>query len=103
MTKWIAFDDASVSALSRRTGAQTELGVGDALAVALSAEAPALVMLPGVEGGVMVITVAAGEKQPARESPRYVASGFLGLTDELATEEQPQEERPSWWRRWFRR
>ncbi len=99
MAKWIAFDDETVSVLSRQTGEEAELGVGDPLAVALASQTPTLVMLPGANGQVTVLTIAATSAKSEQTSQRYIATGFLGLSDAVATDEDFQEEERPWWRR----
>ncbi len=98
MAQWIAFDESSVAALARQGHKQVQLGVGDAVDVALQAGAPAMALLPA-GGRVTVITV-----QPAaaaHSQQKYVATGFLGLIDAPADEDDnppPQH----WWQRLWR-
>jgi hypothetical protein len=83
MPEWIGFDDATVSALTRNTGTQAKLGVGDALAVALAAEGPVLAVLAPENGKVQVITVRR-PRPPLPPRPSGRATGFLGLIDDSA-------------------
>jgi hypothetical protein len=101
MAKWIVFDDDSVLTLSRQGNSDVEVGVGDPISVALATEAPALVMLPGSHEQVTVVTLYPGGT-PRPRPHHYVAAGFLGLTDEIAAEDDIEEdEKRPWWRRIF--
>ncbi len=99
MAQWIAFDDASVLQLVRRTGNQAELGVGDPLQSALQSDGATLAILPAPGGNVLVLKIR-GANHQLTKAPRYVATGFLGLVDEPADEEQSPVNRTWWQRLW---
>ncbi len=97
MTQWIAFDQNSVDALTQSGRTDVQLGVGDALSVALETGAPAVALLPAGDK-VSVITVHRSSA-PASGPQKYVATGFLGLSDAPATEEDDHAPHP-WWHFW---
>jgi hypothetical protein len=96
---WIVFDKETRSAI----GTPAKLAGGDPLAYALAQERSSVVVMPAAAADqVLLLTVkrAPKRKKPAEPNIRYVSSGFLGLTDEAAGEEAP-EEKKSWWKKLF--
>jgi hypothetical protein len=89
MAQWIAFDEADVRALADRTGAEVELGVGDALTVALDGAAASMVLLPDESGRATVLTIRGPSVEQAQHTHPAVATGFLGLVDTFELEESP--------------
>jgi hypothetical protein len=101
MAQWIAFDEADIVALSGRTGAAVELGVGDAFAVALDGPATSMVLLPDGAGRVTVLRLRVAGMEQAQHTNPAIATGFLGLADTSELEEPPAPKR-SWLKRLFR-
>jgi hypothetical protein len=98
MAEWIAFDDATVSALSARTLATVKLGTGNALEAALATDVPCMLLLPNQAGQAQVLTLRRFQTAPRESAPAYVATGFLGLLDEeVASEEETPPK--SWWQK----
>ncbi len=98
MARWIAFDEASLLALAARTHADVGLGIGDPLEVALAANGAAMLMLPAETGKVTLLTLRPVRAVESPAVPRYVAGGFLGLIDQLETDDETPPKK-SWWRR----
>ncbi len=117
MAQWIAYDEITAAELNARTKAGVETRSGDPLDTLLSANREGLAILPDREGMATVISVRRPQPQPAplpqalpvpqpvlRPEPEQrrvttVATGFLGLTDEVVEEEEAQPQ--SWWRRFW--
>ncbi len=97
MTQWIAFDQNSVDALTQSGRTEVQLGVGDALSVALETGAPAVALLPAGDK-VSVITVHRSSASPTAPE-KYIATGFLGLSDAPAGEDDERPAHP-WWHFW---
>jgi hypothetical protein len=100
MAQWIAFDEADVVALAGRTRAEVELGVGDALSVALDGTATSIVLLPDDAERVTVLTIRVPRVEQAQHTNPAIATGFLGLVDTSELEEPPAPKR-SWLRKLF--
>lgn len=94
MADWIAFDEATAARLSSRTAAPVKLAAGDALETALASDGPCLLLAPGPDGRVEVLTIRRPASAPKRT---LIATGFLGLQD--AEEEEEQTPPSSWWQR----
>ena len=98
MARWIAFDSATADVLKQRqeTFSSLEVRTGDALDAALTSDAPCVVVMPALDGNLLVITRRPATQQVDR-APQFVATGFLGLEDAPAEDEPPAPRK--WWRR----
>jgi hypothetical protein len=97
-TQWIAFDHNTARVLATRSESReaTVLRSGQALDSALELDA-SVALLPAKDGAVFLLAIA----KPSAHSPRppeRVATGFLGLLDELVYEEPPEPPR-KWWQK----
>ena len=115
---WIAFDEVTHDALNRlrQSGDQVTFSSGDPLDYALRNEKSSIVLLPSGDEVVLLtikhnlinnqITAEEISSQPEPFEPKveagihYVGGGFLGLSDEVALDEEP-EQRKSWWKKLF--
>lgn len=100
MARWIAFDEESTATVAAQTQAAVSFQRGDALDAALTAEKPAVVLLPGDSSNVLLLQVRRNPSAlPAGDEPvAFEATGFLGLHDEPVFEEEPQQKK-KWWQR----
>jgi hypothetical protein len=119
---WITFDEKTRSALSELSDTPVRLADDsiDPLDYALASERSSVVLAPfGSSQHVVLLTVKKNVREepvtppvdaakheattPKREATRtshYVSSGFLGLSDEVEVEDEPEQSR-SWWKRLF--
>ena len=103
MTRWIASDESTASALRAREVA-ADVGSRDAIGDAIAAGST-IVVLPA-PSGVLVARIRPTTQPAAFEVHRwtdedavgYTAGGMLGLRDEPVYDEQPQPSK-KWWRR----
>ena len=120
---WIAFDEVTHDALNRlrESGDQVAFSSDDPLDYALRNEKSSIVLLPSCDE-VVLLTIKHNiikhniikhnvrpeeiPSQPERSEPKveagihYVGGGFLGLSDEVALDEEPQP-RKGWWKKLF--
>lgn len=112
---WIAFDDQTHNALSTicKSPVKLEMRKGGPLEYALHTSGNSLMLFPGATAKeVLLLTIrkkidtetatepAPPPKQTKTPRVHYVSGGFLGLSDEVALEDAP-EERQSWWKKLF--
>src|SRR5512135_2844774 len=103
MTRWIASDESTATALGGRQIA-ADAGSPDSIGEAIAAGS-AVVVLP-TDSGVLVARVRRAAQPAAFEVHRwadkdavgYTAGGMLGLLDEPVYEEEPQPKK-KWWQR----
>lgn len=101
MTRWIAFDQQTATALATALpGAELASGAGDELDAALDAAAadvPVAVVTPAAAAGgeAVLITIRARRSGQAEaealEPVGYQAGGFLGLSDEPVFEDEEKQ------------
>jgi len=115
---WIAFDEVTHDALNRLREADDQVGFSadDPLDYALRSEKSSVVLLPSGDE-VVLLTIKHNvinnniwpEEIPSQPEPsepkveagiHYVGGGFLGLSDEVALDEEPEQHK-SWWKRLF--
>ena len=127
---WIAFDEATHDALNRLREADDQVAFSsdDPLDYALRSQKSSVVLLPSGDE-VVLLTIKhnvvqpnaqpqeiSSQPEPSKAEPsqsepessrseadtgiHYVGGGFLGLNDEVALDEEP-EQRKSWWKRLF--
>jgi len=118
LMSWIAFDEVTHDALNRLREADDQVGFSadDPLDYALRTEKSSVVLLPSGDE-VVLLTIKHNvinnniwpEEIPSQPEPsepkveagiHYVGGGFLGLSDEVALDEEPEEHK-SWWKRLF--
>lgn len=105
MPRWIAVDNEISSALRSRLPEQTiiQLSESSALEHALRRNETTVAVLPCRGLGQAALAVFRWNRIPANpispSAPHTRAGGFLGLTDEVFEEED--QEKKSWWKRWW--
>ena len=116
MTRWIAFDQATVTKLRSQLPQDSvfEAPGRSALEYALNATRPVVVLLEqggGEETTIAVFRATRGEEavhsyveeqaSAVHEEKPVRASGFLGLSDDfIGAEEEENEEKTRWWQFW---
>ena len=124
---WIAFDEVTHDALNRLREADDQVGFSsdDPLDYALRIERSSVVLLPSGDE-VVLLTIKhnivnndnspeeipsrpeseseSSQPEPGEAKPEsgihYIGGGFLGLSDEVALDEEP-EQRKRWWKKLF--
>ena len=108
MTRWIVFDHPTADTVQASTGIRPEVRGGDGAAcdrvveLALNSRA-ALAVVPGEQPGNAVL-MRVTRPQPGRRSspPRTTSNlapaGFLGLSDGIDMESEPEQPK-KWWQR----
>jgi hypothetical protein len=113
MTRWIAFDQQTSSLLRTHLaqGTTIETFASGAVAYALAKPGAVVTLLPamGSSGvGIAVFRPPVTRRKPNQSAPLPVnaffstrAGGFLGLRDEVVLEDEPEQEKKGWWRRFW--
>ena len=108
MAEWIAFDEPGATALGALTGTEATVASGDPMALALTAGVPSMLVLPASTRTVRVLAIRPGvqtatQSRQSRPKEYVVATGFLGLSDEIVDDEpgpsRKSSSRNSWWRK----
>lgn len=125
MADWIALDDTTKQALRDALGPNGSVSSrsGSAVKAAVASGNDCAVLLPGgSDGTAQLITIqprpqltvdiplhtapAASQSAPGNGKPReskqgYEATGFLGLSDEVVFDDEPEPvvEKKSWWKK----
>lgn len=99
MARWIAFDEESTAAAALRTKAAVTFQPGDALRSALSNGQHGIVIMPTDEAGQLtLLRLRPNVPMPAEVPAAREPTGFLGLSDRLIVEQEPEPSR-KWWQR----
>ncbi len=113
MSRWTVFDDATAAAAKER-GAEARLrpadSVAEAVAEAFRGQRPTIAVFPGDRSGQAVVLRIERPTRSATANPQaaerkgdpkvsYAATGFLGLTDEIVTEESEPPAPKKWWQK----
>lgn len=124
---WIAFDEVTHDALNRlrEAGEEVAFSSDDPLDYALRSEKSSVVLLPSGDE-VVLLTIKhnivnndnspeeipsrpeseseSSQPEPGEAKPEsgihYIGGGFLGLSDEVALDEEPEQPK-SWWKKLF--
>jgi hypothetical protein len=99
MTRWIAFDEESTAGAADHTKAAVVFQQGDALRSALANGRDGIVILPTDQSDRLTLLILRRNVPTlAGEPVVYETAGFLGLTDRITLERQPQPSK-KWWQR----
>jgi hypothetical protein len=101
VARWITFDSLSAEQLMEYQPQETvTVLAGSALQMAIDDPSDSVVVMPGLHAGTALV-VRVDRRRP-KESMHSVASGFLGLSDEVEFEDEPPAEgKKNWWKRVF--
>src|SRR5437868_7257861 len=101
MARIYTFDNPTATRMAREhLDHEVVLAEGDAVATALANERDGVVLLPAAKKDrALVVEIrrpaasnaAMSPSIPAQDQTNYQASGFLGLSDELVLDDQPQK------------
>ena len=101
MGHWVVFDHESLDVVVGAGAETAELRGGrDALGGALAGRSGGVVLLPSPGSGQVIVACirrARAATVPPR-TPVYEATGFLGLSDEAVSEDNPAPPK-KWWRK----
>ncbi len=104
MSRWFVFDQATKNEVRSRLGVDPEMGndprhATNVLTMAISSQ-PAVAVVPAAQGKVLVMRTRPAESpQPKTEtSSRLAPAGFLGLTDTIDMETEPEQPK-KWWQK----
>lgn len=102
MSRWIVFDERTAEAVESQSGIRPEIRDRSGTILAMAIASPAAVaVLPAAEPG-HVLLMRVNRPQPAavpvKAASNMVAAGFLGLSDSIDMDSEP--ERPKgWWQK----
>ncbi len=100
MTRWIAFDGQSATALAAAQISPELHDSGDALGVALSSPTSSLVLMPAsTPGHALVLQIRHVPLPKSEPEVQYEATGFLGLTDAPIYEDDQPASPKKWWQK----
>ena len=107
MSRWIVFDQATANTVQSRCGIRPEVQVderGEILQMALKSRAAVAVGPASQPGKVLLIRISRQERSqtsPTSKSASNLApAGFLGLTDSIDMDTEPEPERlKKWWQK----
>lgn len=97
MAHWIAYDEPTAASLKARTHNTVETVAGDPIDALLGSTTDAMALLPHGDG--LTTTVTVRRRKPSVGQRRVIATGFLGLSDEIEEEEEAQP-KTRWQRFW---
>jgi hypothetical protein len=107
MSRWIVFDQATADTVHSRCGVRPELHAderGEILQMVLKSRAAVAVGPASQPGKVLLVRTRRQERPqappPARAASNLAPAGFLGLSDSIDMDTEPEPEQPKkWWRK----
>jgi hypothetical protein len=104
MSRWIVFDSATANAVQSRWGVRPEVHAeerGEIMRMVLQSRAAVAVGPAAQPGKVLLVRISRQQRpptSPAKPASTLAPAGFLGLSDSIDMDTEPQRPK-KWWRK----